>query len=317
MGEQRKRLLVTGASGFLGSRIVAFYRRQVGLPTDENGAENAPFIGSEEIASCKAHYRDRYDVYAPSHKEMEITDRESVEQAFCRFRPDYVAHCAAVSDVEACEKEPERSRKINVDGSRNIAEASARYHAKCLIASSDQVYFGSHKKEPHREDEALYPQNVYGREKLRAEEECLDVNPECVLLRLSWMYDVRTVREKEHGDFFRTLALKRKALEPLKYPVYDRRGITDVNEVVGNLEKAFVLRGGVYNFSSPNDRNTYETVRALFEALEWDTVGLVKNEESFAGEPRNISMDLGKIQEQGIFFRPTLRALIENCRLYV
>ena len=69
--------------------------------------------------------------------------------------------------------------------------------------------------------------------------------------------------------------------------------------------------------SSPNDRNTYETVRALFEALEWDTVGLVKNEESFAGEPRNISMDLGKIQEQGIFFRPTLRALIENCRLYV
>ena len=302
MGEQRKRLLVTGASGFLGSRIVAFYRRQVRLPTDENGAENAPFIGSEEIASCKAHYRDRYDVYAPSHKEMEITDRESVEQAFCRFRPDYVAHCAAVSDVEACEKEP---------------EASARYHAKCLIASSDQVYFGSHKKEPHREDEALYPQNVYGREKLRAEEECLDVNPECVLLRLSWMYDVRTVREKEHGDFFRTLALKRKALEPLKYPVYDRRGITDVNEVVGNLEKAFVLRGGVYNFSSPNDRNTYETVRALFEALEWDTVGLVKNEESFAGEPRNISMDLGKIQEQGIFFRPTLRALIENCRLYV
>lgn len=317
MGEQRKRLLVTGASGFLGSRIVAFYRKQVRLPTDENGAENAPFIGSEEIASYKAHYRDRYDVYAPSHKEMEITDRKSVEQAFCRFRPDYVAHCAAVSDVGACEKEPECSWKINVDGSRNMAELSARYHAKCLIASSDQVYFGSHKKEPHREDEALYPQNVYGREKLRAEEECLDVNPECVLLRLSWMYDVRTVREKEHGDFFRTLALKRKALEPLKYPVYDRRGITDVNEVVGNLEKAFVLRGGVYNFGSPNDRNTYETVRALFEALEWDTASLVKNEESFAGEPRNISMDLGKIQEQGIFFRPTLRALIENCRLYV
>ncbi|HBA47154.1 MAG TPA: hypothetical protein DCZ91_05020 [Lachnospiraceae bacterium] len=289
MGEQRKRLLVTGASGFLGSRIVLFYGKQV---------------------------QYRYDVYAPSHKEMEITERESVEQAFCRFRPDYVIHCAAVSDVRACEKEPERSWKINVDGSRNIAEASARYHAKCLIAGSDQVYFGSRKKEPHREDETLYPQNVYGREKLGAEEECLDVNPKCVLLRLSWMYDVRTVREKEHGDFFRTLALKRKVLEPLEYPVYDRRGITDVNEVVGNLEKAFMLKGGVYNFGSPNDRNTYETVRALFEALEWDTARLIKNEESFAGEPRNLCMDLSKIQEHGIFFRPTVRALTENCRHY-
>lgn len=289
MEEQRKRLLVTGASGFLGSRIVSFYGKQV---------------------------QYRYDVYAPTHKEMEITERESVAQAFCRFRPDYVAHCAAVSDVGACEKEPERSWKINVGGSRNIAEVSARYHAKCLIASSDQVYFGSHKKEPHREDEALHPQNVYGREKLGAEEQCLDVNPECVLLRLSWMYDVRTVREKEHGDFFRTLALKRKAMEPLEYPVYDRRGITDVNEVVGNLEKAFALKGGVYNFGSPNDRNTYETVRALFEALEWDTAWLVKNEESFAGEPRNLSMDLNKIQEHGIFFRLTVGALIENYRLY-
>lgn len=285
MKERRKRILVTGASGFLGSRIVLFYS-------------------------------DRYDVYALSHEEMEITDRGSVERAFERIRPDYVIHCAAVSDVGACEREPEHSWKINVDGSRNLAEVSARYGAGCLIASSDQVYSGSPAKEAHREEERLQPRNVYGREKMQAEEECLRVNPECVLLRLSWMYDVNRIREKEHGDFFRALEARLETHAPLEYPVHDRRGITDINEVVVNLEKAFALKGGIYNFGSPNDRNTYETVLKLFEALAWDTGRLVENEESFAEEPRNLCMDLSRLQEHGISFRPTVQALIENGRLY-
>ena len=284
MKEQRKRMLVTGASGFLGSRIVSFYS-------------------------------DRYDVYAPFHEEMEITDRESVRRAFERIRPDYVIHCAAVSDVGACEREPERSWKINVDGSRNLAEASAWHGAGCLIASSDQVYSGNSEKDPHREEEGLQPRNVYGWEKLRAEEECLRVNPECVLLRLSWMYDVNRIREKEHGDFFRALAARLESHAPLEYPVHDRRGITDINEVVANLEKAFALEGGVYNFGSTNDRNTYETVLELFRALAWDTGRLAENKESFAEEPRNLCMDLSKLLEHGIFFRPTVQALIENGRL--
>lgn len=278
----RKRLLVTGASGFLGSRTALFYG-------------------------------DRYAVYAPSHGEMEITDADSAEQVFDRIRPDYVVHCAAVSDVGACEREPERSWKINVDGSRNMAAMSARYGAKCLISSSDQVYFGSGKKLPHREEETLCPGNVYGREKKRAEEECLEVNPDCVLLRLSWMYDVRN--DQGHGDFFTGLAAALDRSGIIEYPVHDRRGITDVNEVVRNLEKAFSLKGGIYNFGSPNDRNTYETVLALFQAMEWDTGRLLREERRYEAEPRNLSMDLGKLENNGIYFRPTVEALIENGRV--
>lgn len=73
MDKQKKRMLVTGGSGFLGSRIMSFYR-------------------------------DRYEVYTPTHGEMDITDRESVDRAFQRIHPDYVVHCAAISDVGACER---------------------------------------------------------------------------------------------------------------------------------------------------------------------------------------------------------------------
>lgn len=137
-----KKLLVTGASGFVGSRAAEFYR-------------------------------GKYQVYAPSHREMDITDEENVYAVFEDFRPDYVVHCAAISDIGRCEREPEQSWKINVDGSRNMARVSARYGAKCLVCSSDQVYQGNGVKGPHREEENIEPLNLYGREKQRTEEEYL------------------------------------------------------------------------------------------------------------------------------------------------
>ncbi len=276
-----KRLLVTGASGFLGRRIAEFYK-------------------------------GRYEVYAPTHGQMDITDRESVKAVFHEYKPRFVVHTAAISDVGMCEREPEKSRLINVDGSRNIALASAILNAKCVICSSDQIYFGSSLPGPHREDESASPMNVYGREKKRAEEECLEQNPDCVLLRLSWMYDSETKSEYEHGDFFRTLVSRLRAREILSYPVNDVRGITDVKEVVRNIEKSWELCGGVYNFGSPNDRNTYETVLAMFKELGWDVGRLQRNEEAFAENPRDISMCMKKLNDCGIEFSSTLEGLIRN-----
>lgn len=279
-----KRLLITGASGFLGRRAAAFYN-------------------------------DTYEICAPSRTELDITDPETVYAAFRRFRPHCVLHCAAVSDLGMCEKDPKGSWRINVGGSRNMAAAAAEFSAKCLLCGSDQVYFGNGIKGPHREDEPIAPPTVYGREKKAAEEECLAVNPDCVILRLTWMYDTCTLAPQEHGDFFRTLADRLRTWAPLSYPVYDIRGITDVNEVIRNFESALELTGGIYNFGSPNHRNTYETVRAMFTALGWDPRSLTKNEEAFAADPRDISMDTGKLNDSGITFSSTLDALARNGRM--
>ena len=234
---------------------------------------------------------------------------------FDAVKPDLVIHSAAISDVGICEKEPEMSWKINVDGSRNIAAASARLRSKCLLCSSDQVYFGSGIKEAHKEDEAIHPANIYGQEKKQAEEECLEANPSCVILRLSWMYDTAALHEKEHGDFFRTLISGLHASSTLSYPVHDIRGITDVNEVIQNFGKAWELEGGIYNFGSPNNKSTYETVHAMFTELGWDTDRLEKNEEAFASNPRNISMCPNKLNNNGISFSSTLDALVRKAKL--
>ncbi len=269
-----KRLLVTGASGFMGSRVVEIYR-------------------------------GKYEIYAPRHGELDITDEEGVISRLRDWRPDYVVHCAAISDIGRCDREPERSWRINVDASVNLAKAAGLVGAKCLLCSSDQVYAGSAIKGPHRETEEVQPGNLYGREKLAAEERCLEANPDSVSLRLSWMYDRRTLNPGEHSDFLRTLLAKLEASETLRYAVNDYRGITDVNQVAENLEAAFTLEGGVYNFGAPGRKSMFDMVHSLFERLGWETGCLAKDGEACACAPRDLTMSQEKLNRCGIFFVDT------------
>ena len=278
---ERKKLLITGANGFLGSRIAAYYAQ-------------------------------KYEILTPSHKEMDIADSEQVAEVFQEYIPDIVIHCAAISDVGRCERETEESYRINVLGSVNLAKASAEIGAKCIICSSDQVYFGSMIEGAHQENEELTPCNVYGQHKKEAEQRCLEINQDVCLLRLSWMYDMKTLREGEHSDFFRNLINQLEREEKLYFPIYDKRGITDVNEVVRNLEKTFKIKGGVYNFGSTNDKDTYHTVYEVFMKLGMDVSRLGMNVEAFRENPRNLCMCQKKTEDTGIYFSTTATALENN-----
>ncbi|MFR7443521.1 MAG: sugar nucleotide-binding protein [Sellimonas intestinalis] len=115
---------VTGADGFLGSRILRFYAR-------------------------------KYEIKGYHHTDMDFTDPEETETMLKRDCPDILIHTAAISDVGACEQNPEHSELVNVDGVRNLAVICQKIGARFLFCSSDQVYTGNGVKEPHREEEAL------------------------------------------------------------------------------------------------------------------------------------------------------------------
>ena len=275
------KLLVTGASGFLGRRAADFFKT----------------LG--------------WEVCTPTHSQLELCDNNAVMEWMKANRPDAVLHCAAVSDTGKCQQDPEGSARVKVDAPAHLAAACARTGAQLVFCSSDQVYAGSPVPGPNSEAERLSPGNVYGRQKLLAEQRCAALCPDTVSLRLSWMYSTRLL-PNEHGHFITALlaALKDPSL-PLRWPIHDRRGITDAAEVVENLPAALTLPGGVYNFGAENDSDTYHTLYAVLEALQLRDAlqRLAPNEEAFADTPRDIRMDTARIAAAGIRFTDTREGL--------
>lgn len=163
----------------------------------------------------------------------------------------------------------------------------------------------------HDENEKVNPQNEYGMQKLEAERICMRLCPDAVCLRLTWMYDFISRKKGEHKDLFRNVITAIEKGEEISYPVYDDRGITYVQYILNNMEKAFLLPGGVYNFGSENDKNTYETVKALLNLLGKNDSNVIPNEQAFSDSPRNIKIDTSKIKKFGIQFPNTIQGLKE------
>ena len=231
-----KTILITGASGFVGSRVVA-------------------------------RWRNEYKILAPAHAELDITDRESVDSYFMQHTPDVVVHLAALSNTGYCEQNPDESYRVNVEGAANIARGAALCGARLVFFSSDQVYNGNLESALLGEDVSVAPENVYGRHKLEAEERALYFCPNSVVLRATWMYDREREGMPSHANFVLNIAKAIKERMPIVFPVREYRGITWVREVVEFLPLTFNLPSGVYNYGAENDTNTYEVACCYCEML--------------------------------------------------
>ena len=261
-----KKILITGASGFVGSRVVA-------------------------------RWRNEYAILAPSHAELDITDRESVDGCFLHHSPDVVVHLAALSNTGYCEQNADESYRVNVEGAANIARAAALCRAKLIFFSSDQVYNGNLESGLLNEDVVVAPENVYGRHKLEAEERVLYFNPNTVVLRATWMYDREREGMPSHTNFVLNIAKAIKERTPIVFPVREYRGITWVREVVEFLPQTFKLPMGTYNYGAENDMNTYETACCYCEMLVGLQAGplLQPDYDRYPAHERNISISTDKI----------------------
>ena len=150
-GTKQQRILLTGARGFLGSRIA-------------------------EAMELTA---------APSLRGM--TD-EQLRQLVEEAEPECIIHTAALADTAQCERDEAASWEANVLLPLRLAKAAQG--VKLVMLSTDQVYNGTGAAGPFQEDMPLAPVNVYGRHKLEMERRVLEVAPDAVMLRATWLYDM-------------------------------------------------------------------------------------------------------------------------------
>ena len=263
MGKINK-ILITGASGFVGCRVT-----------------NA--------------FKEIFELVTPTHGELDVTSAEEVERFVKETGPDAILHLAAISNTGYCEEHPDESYLTNVVSVENLAKAAATHGCKFVWFSSDQVYNGNLEEGLLSEDIDVSPENHYGRHKLLAEQRALEICPGSVALRATWMYDAERPGMKTHGNFVLNFAQAIKNGTPLRFATREFRGITWVEDVVKNLPYTFDLPGGVYNFGAENHLNTYETACRYAEILGNDSSALViADTERFPQHVRNISISMQK-----------------------
>lgn len=275
-----KKLLITGSSGFLGSRLALYYK-------------------------------DKYELLLPTHSQLNVSREEAVMAYMEQFQPDIVLHCAALSNTWYCEQHPDESHRVNVQGTVKIAKACKHIGAKLVFMSSDQVYNGTPVSGPLKEQDVFQPVNVYGRHKLEAEQRALRNNPMSVALRLTWMYDVPSSPMKLNSNILVNI---QKALDEgttIKAATHEYRGVTNVWEVVRNMEQTLELPGGIYNYGSGNHIDSYTLflkVVNIMGAKEPSTF-ILPDEERFSEQTRNLTMDCSLINNFGIRFNDSVEGI--------
>lgn len=267
-----KKVLITGAGGFVGSRVLQ-------------------------------QWQGKYELCAfPKGFLCTATETEVLTQTRAQD-PDVILHTAALSDTGYCAQHPAEAYRANVELPVWLARAAQQTKAKLVAFSSDQVYAGTKQQGPLSEALDLHPANIYGRYKLEAEQRVLELCPDSVHLRASWMYDLPGYGLPIRGNL--PLNLLRAALkgEAVRFSRNDFRGVTYVRQVIENLEPAMDLPGGVYNFGSGNAEDMVCTARQFAKALGI-TVKIA--EESWE---RNLVMDAAKLERSGIRFAATQQGI--------
>ncbi|MFC1652399.1 SDR family oxidoreductase [Planctomycetota bacterium] len=174
-----KGLLITGGSGLLGANVA--------------------------VAA-----KSRFNVYATYNKHrinidgvecllLDIREHRAVCETVDEIKPQYIIHCAAMSDVDQCERDIEEAYRLNVIASRNVAESAKRIGAHFIYISTDSVFDGL--KDRYSEEDTPNPINVYADTKHKAELAVLEWVPSACVVRTN-IYGWNTQNKLSLAEWF-------------------------------------------------------------------------------------------------------------------
>jgi dTDP-4-dehydrorhamnose reductase len=209
--------------------------------------------------TLQRHLQHHHECFIADLPEVNITDGFDVEQSVAAFRPDVVIHCAAMTQVDACETDTDKAYRINALGSAYVARAAARHGARLIALSTDYVFDGASER-PYHEFDTPAPRTVYGASKLAGEEAVRRHCPDHTILRVAWLYG------EEGPSFLHTmLRLGAQAGEPLKI-VDDQTGNPTSTDAVAHLIGILLEKPlpGVVHGSCEGEATWFEFAQALF-----------------------------------------------------
>lgn len=230
------RVLITGADGGIGSRLL------------------------QELTG-RGHETHGVDV-----NTLDVTAYPAVIEALNSLQPDLVVHCAALTDVDRCAREPELAMRINAIGTQNVALACQRVGAALCFLSTNEVFDGQ-KGTAYREYDPANPINPYGYSKWVAEQMVREVLPQHFVVRTSWIF--------AHGgrNFMQKIIERAASGQPLSVVTNEIACPTYAEDFVQALLLLLETgRFGTYHLVNEGYASRYDFARVILDSFGYSGV---------------------------------------------
>ena len=235
-------------------------------------------------------------------EEMDITDRTACETVISQEKPDAVIHCAAYTAVDAAEDNLELCRKINAEGTRNIARVCKAMDIKMMYISTDYVFNGGGER-PWEPDDHREPLNVYGLTKYEGEIAVEQNVQKYFIVRIAWVFGVNG------KNFIKTMLRLGK----------EKGAVSVVDDQIGSPTYTYDLarllvdmiqtdRYGRYHATNEGLCSWYEFAKEIFAQAGMDVNVVPVTSDKFpakAKRPHNSRMDKSKLKKNGFTPLPT------------
>ncbi len=239
------RIAVTGASGLLGLNLCLTSAREHELTgvVNRRGLPDAPF----------------------ATVQIDLTDSDAVKRLLDGRQPDYVIHCAAMADVDSCERDPQAAWQINAQVPAQLAELCKQRNIGLLHVSTDAVFDG--ERGSYTEEDDPKPLSVYARTKLEGEQGVLSANSGALVIRVNF-YGFSLSGKRSLAEFFLYNLLEGRPLKGFTDVHFCPLYVGDLVEIMfGMLEKKLA---GLYHVVSPECLSKYDFGKRIADKFGLD-----------------------------------------------
>lgn len=269
---------------------------------------------ANEIKVLSAH-SPSFQFFFTTKEQLPIEDKKALALFFNQNKIDACINCAAYTAVDKAESEPQKAFLINADAVGNLAMITKERNAKLIHISTDYVYDGN-EKSPLKEDDKTAPVNVYGESKLEGEKLALVENPDCIIIRTSWVYS------SFGNNFVKTmlrLFAEREEINVVEDQIGSPTYAADLAEVILQfLQPTNRDSRGIFNYSNAGVTSWFEFAMAIKEFTGSNCrINPVATSayKTAAQRPLYSVMDTGKIKNQlGVsipFWKDSLKKCLE------
>ena len=294
------RILVIGGGGQVGTRIIEQAKNQFAVYATYQ-ARRPPLDESKSF-------------------HVDKTNRQAVLNLFEKLEPEVAIDTAALHNVDYCETHRDEAWTVNVEGTRNVAEACKKYGSRMIFVSTDYVFDGV--KGNYTEDDTTNPINHYGVTKLEAERTIAQTLSDYVIARPSVIYGYVPISQRQSSsgkplNFAMWLAQKLRNEEPLKI-VTDQYGSPTLADSLAEtlLKLAQSDKTGVYHTAGGTRLNRYEFAVKIAKKLKFKatliTPIMTSQLKQAAMRPMDSSLSVEKIEIHLGLRMPTIDEALEK-----